>query len=547
MTDKNFVKSTLVFIGFLLLAGVCNLFTRTTNLFLNTVMFSANNLIYAGLLLYWVQSVRTRLLPTRARSFVLAATAFMLIYLILRVYKYRIAGLEPVACRYAVYAYWIPQVMVPALFLMTNIRIWRGEHEKPKFDERLLLIPACGLSLLVMTNDLHGIVYLPKIDLSEFAVKTGTYSLGIGFYLMYVWMVLTVIVSFILLFRETIKSPVRMTVELIAILVIWVALILLRILFFDKHNEIPGMYQVPEIYVFCMLGVMEICIRERLIPYNENHTGFFSQLDLPVMITNNSYETVYRSAVPIAANSGQLSGSLSAPVYLDDDTRLSGMPIQAGHAFWTEDETDLHRENRRLEAANELLGEENALIALENELKEKQAHIEAQNQVYDRIAYALYPKQKTIEALLKDVDPGTPEYKKALALCCVYNAYSKRKSNLILLSEENLPKRNRELFLSLEETARFLPCCGIKAAVVGEEFSEFSLPEIHELYDTFEAVIETYLPYLRQIIASVTENGVRVAVEAEHNPDLPQTVLTVERKESDDLVYLTINAGGEAR
>ena len=539
------IKMTWLFIGFLLLGGVCSLLTRTDNLFFSTLMFAANFLIYGGLLLYWVQSVRARLLPTKARSYIITAAVMMVLYLALRAFKYRIAGSEFILSRYAVYAYWIPQVIIPTLFLMTCVRIRRGENEKGRFNEQLLLIPALVLAITVLTNDLHGLVYMPKVDLSEFAVKTGTYSLGFVFYLMYVWMALTAGAGFVLLFRETRKNPVRFTVTLIVMIALWVTMILLRILVFDRYN-IPGMYQVPEVHIFFMLGVMEVCIRHRLIPYNENYTGFFAQLDLPVLITDTALDPVYQTSVPIDASDEQLTASLASPLYLDADTRLSGMGIRAGYAFWTEDESELHKENRRLESANEILSEENTLIAFENELKEKQAHFEAQNQVYDRIARALYPKQKKIEALLQGVEPGTEEFKRALAVCCVYNAYSKRKSNLILLSEGTLPGRNRELFLSLQETARFLMCCGIKAAVVGEEYAEFSLSAIHDLYDTFEEVIEVYLPYMKQMIASITENGVRLAIEAEHNPDLPHTVLTVERRESDDLLYLTIRVGGEA-
>ena len=542
MGDLKEIKQTIVFIGFLILSGVCYLFTGTDSLFLNTLMFSANFLIYAGLLLYWIQSVRTRLLPTKARGYILAAALLMLLYLTLRVFKYRIAEADAIPSRYA---YWIPQVMIPTLFLMTCIRIRRGERESETHREMLLLIPALILSVLVMTNDLHGLVYSPKVDLLEFAVKTGTYSLGLGFYLMYAWMGLTALAGFILLFLETRKRPVRMTVMLIVVLAAWVTLILVCVLFFNKHR-IPAMFNVPEVHIFCMLGVMEICIRERLIPYNENHSGFFSQLDLPIMITDKRFEPVYKSAVPVAAATEQLSASVTAPICLDDDTRLSGMPIQAGYAFWTEDETELHRENCRLEAANEILSEENDLIAVENKLKEKQAHFEAQNQVYDKIAHALYPKQKKIEALLANVEPNTPEFNKALAECCVYNAYSKRKSNLLLLSEETLPKSNRELFLSLQETTRFLECCGIQAAV-GEEYSDLPLSAIHELYDAFETVIEAYLPYMKRMTASLTANGVRLAIESEHDPELPPTLLPVGRKLSDDLTFLTVNAtGGEA-
>ncbi len=124
------MKRTWLFIGFLLSGGVCSLLTRTDNLFFNTLMLAANFLICGVLLLYWVQSVRTRLLPTKARSYILIAAVLMLFYLALRVFKYRIAGAGAIPSRYAVYAYRIPQVIIPTLFLMTSVRIRRGEHEK---------------------------------------------------------------------------------------------------------------------------------------------------------------------------------------------------------------------------------------------------------------------------------------------------------------------------------------------------------------------------------------------------------------------------------
>ena len=37
-----------------------------------------------------------------------------------------------------------------------------------------------------------------------------------------------------------------------------------------------------------MLGFFEICIRSRLLPYNENHAAFFARLELPVRITDRA-------------------------------------------------------------------------------------------------------------------------------------------------------------------------------------------------------------------------------------------------------------------
>lgn len=600
MTDRRQKTKTLLFIGFLLLAGVCNLLTRTSELFFNTLMFCMNFLIYMGLLLYWMLSVRARLLPTRARNYVFAAAGLMLFYLTLRVFKYRVAGLVPAPSRYAVYGYWIPLVLVPTLFLMTCICIHGGWRERKisanarsaksgkstrkgslanaaaertergglRRKEYLLLIPAFALCLLAMTNDLHGLVYRMKIDLSLFAVNTGTYTIGIGFYLLYAWMLLATFAGLFLLFRVTRKSPVRTTLAVIGVIIVWAGLIMLRLLIFDRYN-IPGMYQVPEIHIFCMLGIMEICIRKRLIAYNENYVGFFAQLDISMAVTDRELVPVYTTAVPVLATKNEREQSLKAPLYIKEETRLSGMPISAGFAFWEEDETELNRERRRLASANELLSEENELIAVENQLREKKAHLDAQLQVYDRIARELYPKQKMIEALLAEVDPKTPEFPRALAKCCVLNAYSKRKSNLLLLNEETLPESNRELFLSLQETARFLRCCGVEAAAIGEEYSDIPLAQVHDLYDTFETVVETYLPYLKSMTVSLMTGGIRLAMEmksisemtdsanaastgaaeamdsrnlpkSEMLPVLPATKLPVKCMESDELTFVTI-------
>ena len=174
-----------------------------------------------------------------------------------------------------------------------------------------------------------------------------------------------------------------------------------------------------------------------------------------------------------------------------------------------------------------------------------------------------------IEALLAEVDPKTPEFPRALAKCCVLNAYSKRKSNLLLLNEETLPESNRELFLSLQETARFLRCCGVEAAAIGEEYSDIPLAQVHDLYDTFETVVETYLPYLKSMTVSLMKSGIRLAMEMKSIPDmtdstnpvstgaaeamdsrnlpksemlpvLPATKLPVKCMESDELTFVTI-------
>ena len=126
MTKQN--RNTLLFGIFLLLAGIAYLFTRTQIAIIDTFMFSANFMIYIGLLVSWMYSVWTRLLPTKARGYIIAAAILMMVELLVRFLRFRILT-EIVIRRYTDYAYNIPLILIPTLFLMTCIRIHRGESD----------------------------------------------------------------------------------------------------------------------------------------------------------------------------------------------------------------------------------------------------------------------------------------------------------------------------------------------------------------------------------------------------------------------------------
>ena len=226
------------------------------------------------------------------------------------------------------------------------------------------------------------------------------------------------------------------------------------------------------------------------------------------------------------------------------------MKIRAGYTFWTENEHELHEEQKRLARANEILNEENDLIAVENRLKEQKARLDAQDQVYENVSSIIRPKQKRIEELLDNIKPGSDSFAQAIGLACVYNAYSKRKTNLSLIDEATLPKSNRELFLALSESARFLKCCGIEAAATGEEYSDIPLSDIHDIYDTFESVIEAYISVLKRMTVSILSDGIRIVMEATGKAELPGTILPVECKESDGLLFFTVRVkdkGGDGK
>ena len=433
MEESRTKRNTVLFIAVLLLAGAANLLSRGDMPAFEALMTSFNYLAYTGLLLYWIQSVRARLLPSRARNRIIWAALLMVLYQLLRVFKYRFA-VEAAAERYTVYLYFTPMTLIPTLFLMTSLRIRRGNREGSA-DEALLLIPPCLLSLLALTNDLHGLVYARKVILSEFRVDAGTYTAGPVFYLLYAWMIMSFAAGLLLLFRENRLRHRNVLPWLLAVVGLWLILLTLHVRVFDG-TQIPRMYNNPEIHMFGMLGVFEVCIRGRMIPHNEDYPGFFKMLRIPALVTDRALHPVYRSGGELPADQEQLQASLLSPVYLTTDLRLIGRAVRGGFAFWAEDESEVRRAQERLEEANGLIESENSLIQAETEQREKDAWLRSRHRIYHEIAEIMYPCQQRIGSLLQQMEPDTPAFRDQLAFVSVLNAYVKRKTNLLLLSRK---------------------------------------------------------------------------------------------------------------
>ncbi|MBR5361092.1 MAG: hypothetical protein IK123_09410, partial [Lachnospiraceae bacterium] len=360
-------KITKTFICMLILAGVCNLLSRTDSTLFNTIMFCANFMIYIGLILFWTQHLIYRILPTKTRSYMLVSAGFMIIYLLQRVFKYRMIYSSVIMSRYVGYTYFIPLVMVPTLFLMMAVNLVSGSSIKGNLFERIILILGIAVSITALTNDIHKLVYAPVVDLSEFDISSGTYAWGPMFFVIYGWMILALILGIIILFRTSGKKDKKTLLYLAAAIVLWITMLLINLII--EQYKIPRMYFFPEINCFCMLLILEISIRSRLIPHNEKYKVFFEKLKLPILVTDSRLEPVHETALSIDASKEILTKAKNVPVYIREDIRLAALKIRGGYAFWTENEHEIREERKRLANANELLSEENDLIEVENRLK----------------------------------------------------------------------------------------------------------------------------------------------------------------------------------
>lgn len=541
-----------VFIGLFLLAGVLHVVedwlhnVPAPDYSLVTLCFCFVFSIYSALLLIWIRSVYSRLLPTKARGYLITMTLLMLLYLCLRVYRYRVA-LSAAALRLTWFAFYLPMTVIPALFWMVCVRVARGETRRG-WEERLLLIPAALFSVLILTNDLHHLVFVPKPGIGELIGSNGTYTYRLPFYLTYAWMILAVAAGLFLLIRACGHGKSKKTILLfLAVTFVWFGLIELHRL--KKIVEFIPPYEAPEIHVFSMLAICEICIQKRLIPHNVNYSEFFEELPMPVLITDREFCVVYRSAEEIHANSDQLSAALEAPIQIRLNQKLSGKRISGGFAFWLVDETEVQKANEALSEANELLESENTLIKYENRQKEQTAYLRSRHHIYHEIAEQMYPWQKRIEELLNSARPGTPAFRRDIASVSVLNAYVKRKTNLLLMVSEQKEIPLWELFLAVSESGRYLSYADLKTSVDESGFMETQSPDaeallpsglIIALYDTFEILAEQLLGSASLLMVSYSQGTLRLAANPKTQIATADTPLPVRSDEHEGIQSLTV-------
>lgn len=559
MRRRELHRPTVLFVAGLLLAGTLHIWDRLlirsllpetaaadsmVRAFGSTVLFVLNLTIYLCLLVWWLLSVRQRLLPSRGRTYVLLAAAFMLFFLLERAVKYRLAEHGAPLEHICWYAFYLPLAMIPALFLLTCLSMEPADRAGPR---RAVWAGALALILAVVTNDLHHGMFRPLGDLTQ-GGAWGTYETGPLWYAFYACIAVCILLGLGLLAvadRRRSRGRRALPPALLLLLTLGGMYLVDGIL---TNRGLPPPYLFPETFIFGMLGIFECCIRSRLIPFNENYPGFFSRMDLAAEITDPDFLRVYATARPVRATDAQRRAAVTAPLPLDEGTRLYGKPLSAGYAFWTGDESTLRRLNEELADAAEVLETENDLLRYENRQKEARARVDARNQVYAKAASEVYGTQKKIAALLEGMVPGAPDHAARLARVLLLNAYVKRKTNFVLLASERDTVSAEELYLALEESARFLTLCGVNASAEQKAGRAFSHQEAAALYDSFEALAEALLDRTADLMISLSDDALRLMAEGPPPDPLPEISarVTVDREGGQLYFTVTPEKGGGA-
>ena len=109
--------------------------------------------IYVVLFSVWCYSLWVLIVQTQVRRYLLAISALMVLWILLRSIKFSIENTD--VGRWLWYFYYFPMLFIPMLSVFVSRSLGKGEDFRLPRWTKLLYYPTLLLLLLVLTNDLH--------------------------------------------------------------------------------------------------------------------------------------------------------------------------------------------------------------------------------------------------------------------------------------------------------------------------------------------------------------------------------------------------------
>ena len=497
--SKAIKKSLLYALGVLaLIAFAMWLRYASRHIFHSPVVSHLRSGIYVFLFSAWCYSLRIRIVQTQARRYLLAISALMVLWILLRSIKFSIENTD--AERWLWYFYYFPMLFIPMLSVFVSRSLGKGEDFRLPRWTKILYVPTLLLLLLVLTNDLHQQVFsFPSGVLSD-----REYRYEGGYFFVLGWA--TLCAGFALLSMvKNCRIPRSRRIR-------WLPLVPLALSLAYACAYVKKVYwvwvlagdmTVSQCLIFA--SILECCIQCGLIQSNLGYDELFEATSLPVQITDQAFCSQYVSvAMRGALPPNELRQMRVDTIHLGDDTLLKRHRLRSGWVFWKEDISALNQIRKELELTRDELRDTGDVLAAENAQRARWLKLTEENRLYDMMEAQTARQIAMLRDLLSELQKTEdPDRARHLLGQVIIGTYVKRRSNLIFVGVQRGAISVQELRLCLNESSENISVYGADCKTIIKGEGQLTVEQATQVYDLFEAVVETELESLRALLISI--------------------------------------------
>lgn len=461
----------------------------------------ARSLIYIALYIGWGISVSKRIIQVQVRHYLIAVSGLMVFWFVIRSMRYYFITDIGIA-RQLWYLYYLPMLFIPLFSLFVAISLGKPENARLSKTALLLLsIPTVLCLLLVLTNDLHQLVFsFPEGEVWTDINNGYTF----GYYIVLGWEILCALAAFVIMI---IKCRLSYRKKYLPFLLLACSIVyaFIYVSGVEWMQLIGGDIASAQCLMFT--GILESCIQCGLIQTNTGYEELFMVSRLGAQITDQGNTVCLASSNARELTGEQRMSAKTHPVLADKTTLIKSKPIRFGHVLWQEDVSEFTEAIEQIEENCRDLSERNRIRRKNLETKKKILSLQEKNRAADVLNRETTGQISMIEHLLTQYDTENDAQKreKLLAGAAVLGAYIKRYGNLLLVSHReetadicDLSRCFEDSFVNLELLdVKYL--CTLPADVI------LATKDMLRIYHTFETILEDCLFDLHSVWVNARE------------------------------------------
>ena len=408
------------------------------------------------LLLRWQYTITTKITQKAMHCHLTAQNIVSILYLTVRFVQDAFLYVNIPWMRFTGYFINIAAVFIPLFGLYGAFYLGRPEDYRISKKWYLLLIPACFLSVMALTNEWHHFLYYIVPEEPQPNLYFHPY---IGTYIVYIWGLSIISYQVYVIYRRngTTKSD-----SLYRKLIPFYEPILL-LLFSIPYATTAYVVRFELVeysagLIFILVLCWELYILVGLIPVNTQYEDVFRRSTVAMQILSPSGETIAASENAAEITPAMLEALKQNQHFsVTEDVIMHLHQIPGGCMIWQTDLSQINHAFRELQRLNAELEEEQDLLAQEIRIQSDEASVQARNDIYDSLSTEVAGQLASLTTLLSKESLSTDDWNRI----CLIGTYIKRFCNLRLTYQEQQTIPIGDLAISLQDMAKCMKNLGI--------------------------------------------------------------------------------------
>ena len=427
--------------------------------------------VYMFLLFSWQHTITTKITQKTMRNHLTAQNIVSILYLTVRFVQDAFLYVNIPWMRFTGYFINIAAVFIPLFGFYSAFYLGKPEDYQISKKWYLLLIPACFLSMLALTNDLHHFLYYIVPEEPQPNLYFHPY---IGTYIIYLWGLWMIGHQVYVIYQRngTTKSD-------------------------PLYRKLIPFYEPILLFLFSIpYAATAYVVRFELVEYS---AGLIFILVLcwqlyiltGLIPVNTQYEEVFRERIAVSENAAEITPAMLEALKQNqhfsatEDITMNLHQIPGGYMVWQTDLSQINQALRELQRLNAELEEEQDLLAQEIRIQSDETSIQARNDIYDSLSSEVAGQLILLTALLSE-SFSTDDWNRI----CLIGTYIKRFCNLRLTYQEQQTIPMGDLAISLQDMAKCMKNIGIRTSLDFCPISNLGPELILLIMKTLEEILE---------------------------------------------------------